>query len=520
VYKDLGAKILSKGELIFIGRENFMAYVKEFQYDVFISYAHADNLADAADKYWVLEFKKQLQAELKQRLGGSDDLAIFFDTVSPLNQQLDKFTNAASNSAIFLAVASPSYAGREWTIKELNAFTETKPDLQRLFVAECLPLGKGKSYPNPLQDHRRLHFWDSDSENSTEMRLSPVHDAAEFGKRIHQLGKQIQQQLELLAGQQLPETIEIIAPNVKTYVPNFSHDVLISYAAEDKNWMEALSDHLHKQLKQELETADGFNMTLATDLGDIEKTATLLIVATPKYLEHFQVQLEQSAKLIKKKTVFLVVYKPCERPESLKGLTPHKFWKADDLNDMLTYTGDEYVNAANKLAVTIAGRLKELKIVQDHQNELERLRKLQQAKANEENIQDISHTVVYLDFAPEDSKLADQIVSMLDKYGIKPVIPKLNNTDASNLRQYIENNILECDAILVLYENTPYRLALSHIKKCMSLENKRKKPFKVIAIHKAKENLDLGFDDLELQTFECPPDEIETYLPRFIEALS
>jgi TIR domain len=497
-----------------------MAYVKEFQYDVFISYAHADNSADAADKYWVLEFKKQLHAELKQRLGGSDDLTIFFDTVSPLNQQLDKFTNAASNSAIFLAVASPSYAAREWTIKELNAFTETKPDLQRLFVAECLPLGKGKSYPAPLQDHRRLHFWESDSENSTEMRLSPVHDAAEFGKHIHQLAKQIQQQLELLAGQQPPVTKEITVANVKTYVPNFSHDVLISYAAEDKNWTEALCDCLHKQLKQELNTADGFKMTLATNISDVGKTATLLIVASPKYVEHFQAQLEQSAEPIKQKTVFLVVYKPCERPESLKGLTPHKFWKDDDVNDMVTITGDEYVNAANKLATSIASRLKELKIEQDHQDELERLRELQLNQTNLENIPDIGNKLVYLHFAPEDSKLADQIVAMLDKYGIKPVVPKLNSQEAGNLRQCIENNILKCDAILVLYENTPYRLALSHIKKCMSLENKRKKPFKVIAIHKAKENLAFDFDDSELQTFECPPDEIEAYLPRFIEALS
>jgi TIR domain len=497
-----------------------MAYVKEFQYDVFISYAHADNSADAADKYWVLEFKKQLQAELKQRLGGSDDLAIFFDTVSPLNQQLDKFTNAASNSALFLAVASPSYAGREWTIKELNAFTETKPDLQRLFVAECLPLDKGKSYPNPLQDHRRLHFWDTDPVSSTEMRLSPIHDAEEFGKRIHHLAKQIQQQLELLAGQKTPVTTEITAASVKTFVPNFSHDVLISCATEDENWTKALADHLHKQLKQELGTADGFKMTLAIELSDIDKAATLLIVATPKYVEHFQAQLEQTAELIKQKTVFLVVYKPCERPESLKGLTPHKFWKADDLNDMLTITGDEYVNAANKLATTIAGRLKELEIEQIHRQKMAKLRELQRIKVNLKNIQDISNTLVYLHYAPEDSILADQIVAKLDKYGIKPVLSKLNNQEAGNLRQYVENNILTCDAILVLYENTPYRLALSHIKKCMSLENKRKKPFKVIAIHKAKENLSLGLEDIDLQMFECPPDEIETYLPRFIKALT
>jgi TIR domain len=248
-----------------------LAFVKKYQYDLFISYAHADNSADAADKSWVLQFKKLLQAELSQRLGGTDELKIFFDTGSPINQQLDNFTNAARNSAIFLAVASPSYAAREWTAKELDAFTSTRPKLERFFAIECLPLAEGKSYPVPLQNQLKVKFWDYDSSSSTAMRLSPVYNAEDFKSLIYWLADQIQRQLDFLAGQQPPVITEITTLSVKTFVPNFTHDLLISCAFEDENWTKALAEHLHKQLKQELGTADGFKVTLVTELSDTDK---------------------------------------------------------------------------------------------------------------------------------------------------------------------------------------------------------------------------------------------------------
>ncbi|WP_411726853.1 TIR domain-containing protein [Methyloglobulus sp.] len=498
-----------------------MAYVKNYEHDLFISYAHADNSADAADKYWVLQFKKQLHAELKLRLGGSDDLTIFFDTVSPFNQQLDKFLAAASNSAVFLAIASPSYASRPWTIKELNAFTATKPNLERLFVAECLPLDKGKSYPDPLQDHRRLHFWDSDSENSTEMRLSPVHDAAEFRKRIHQLAKQIQQQLELLADQQPPVTTGITAPNVKTFVQNFNHDVLISYAAEDKKWTEALCDYLQKHLKLELSTADGFKVTLAADINDIERAATIIIIASSTYYRQFQTQLEQSTGLTKEKTIW-VEYEACKRPDNLKGLPSYKFWDSTESEGMMPITGDAYFSTADKLATTIVNRLKELQEKQAHLQRLEQERVQQHLSRSQqpESGQTIN-AFVFLHSAPEDIGLSDEIASILDKNGIDCVWPIKRNNQVSptEIRQDIENNMLSCDAILLLYEQTTLMWAREQLVTCRRLLRKRTEPLKVIAVHKGQDKPDLDIQLSNLKIYSCPPEQIQGYLQQFMSAL-
>src|SRR5215472_5211678 len=82
-----------------------MAYVSGYDHDVFVSYAHADEAADASGK-WATQFVDCLRGALKLRLGGSEELRIFFDTESlGSNQQLGEMLTAARRSAVFLAIA-------------------------------------------------------------------------------------------------------------------------------------------------------------------------------------------------------------------------------------------------------------------------------------------------------------------------------------------------------------------------------------------------------------------------------
>src|ERR1700726_3554255 len=72
-----------------------MAYVPGYDHDVFVSYAHADEAADASGK-WATELVDRLRGALKHRLGGSEELRIFFDTASlRSNQQLEEMLTAA-----------------------------------------------------------------------------------------------------------------------------------------------------------------------------------------------------------------------------------------------------------------------------------------------------------------------------------------------------------------------------------------------------------------------------------------
>src|ERR1051326_1623375 len=100
-----------------------MAYVREFKNDVFVSYAHADNQPNPFGDRWVNEFVKNLETELRRRLGGTEDLRIFFDSRSLRgNDHLQVLLENARSSAVFVAIVSPSYVARTWTQDELAAF--------------------------------------------------------------------------------------------------------------------------------------------------------------------------------------------------------------------------------------------------------------------------------------------------------------------------------------------------------------------------------------------------------------
>ena len=168
-----------------------MAYVPGYDHDVFVSYAHADEAANSSGK-WATELVDRLHGALKHRLGGSEELSVFFDTAClGSNQQLEEMLTAARRSAVFLAIASRSYASRDWTRQELAAFVRIPEDTSRLFAIECLPLGEGERYPPPLQEHHRMTFWRAVSPSNTPVPLSLELDAGAFHQRIYDLAEQI-----------------------------------------------------------------------------------------------------------------------------------------------------------------------------------------------------------------------------------------------------------------------------------------------------------------------------------------
>ena len=87
-----------------------MSYVPGFKYDVFVSYAHVDNDPGGRDG-WVAMFTLDLERSLKQRLGGSEELAIFHDNFEAhnANYQLDNFDADVKSSAVLVSILSPSY---------------------------------------------------------------------------------------------------------------------------------------------------------------------------------------------------------------------------------------------------------------------------------------------------------------------------------------------------------------------------------------------------------------------------
>lgn len=173
-----------------------MAVVPGFDYDLFVSYAHVDDDASDGQMGWVTQFVRHLESALRQRLGGAEALKFFFDTrATGANYHLPELLTAVGRSVLFLAVGSPSYASRAWPHQELETFVRGVPDLSRLFLIECLPLGDGESYPPPLDDHLRLEFWKACGKRQIPMVISQTSDAQEFSTLVHALAADMKEAL-------------------------------------------------------------------------------------------------------------------------------------------------------------------------------------------------------------------------------------------------------------------------------------------------------------------------------------
>ena len=303
-----------------------------------------------------------------------------------------------------------------------------------------------------------------------------------------------------------------------SYVPGYRHDVFISFSDEDAEWFKALTEYLQKQLKQKLATADGFQLYTETDFNRLEHSATLLIIASPAYLQQYQAHLEQIGQFAKQKPVFLVECEAWKLPEILNGLSRCKFWRDDDLQGVMPLTGDAYIAKANELVTAMAKRLIELKAQQQRHQAIEQEREQQKQECAGQTIP----VSVFLNSAPEDLALTRKIKLLLKESGVECVIVPIERTgkvSAADISQDSEEKIKGCDAVLVLYDQTTAAWASKQIMDCLRLQRKRGEPLKIIALHKGQDQPELGIESDNLQIYRCPPKQIETYIPSFIEAL-
>lgn len=100
-----------------------MAYLKNFRWDVFLSYAHVDNdKTETQPRHWVTTFRDELYDALK-KLSGDREVAIFWDTDLRANQQFTTAIEAAiGGSAVLVALTSPTYLRSSYCQREVEAF--------------------------------------------------------------------------------------------------------------------------------------------------------------------------------------------------------------------------------------------------------------------------------------------------------------------------------------------------------------------------------------------------------------
>lgn len=304
--------------------------------------------------------------------------------------------------------------------------------------------------------------------------------------------------------------------NLATFVPGFANDIFISYSTEDKTFATRLINGLIPQLQQNLSTATDFRVITSNDLSKLESSALALVIASPNYCKQYATDLLNFKNHNDHSNLFVIEVKLCDpRPKELIGQKWYKLWDYDEHQGYISISDDEYVKTINILSSLISSKLISLK-----ENALS------QMKFDEERerlrFDSVKKDLVFINCSDEDYELSIKIKEMLRKKGVKCVVTPIKKSDANTARSYdainkdTEIKIKGCDAILVLYDNASPEYASAEILKCLQ---SKKDSVKVLALHKSKENPCLGYDDCDIEIYECPPENIETYLPKFVARL-
>jgi hypothetical protein len=144
-----------------------MAYLPNFDEDVFISYAHNDDDVFAPEQWgWVTRLHQDLEQRVRNYLGS--DVHFWRDCEIRNNEDFTKkIFNRLMRTATFLSVLSPSFLKREWCKRELESFSGhaesnmgilVDDERSRIFKVEKIPV-KRSELPPAMQGTKTYRFF-------------------------------------------------------------------------------------------------------------------------------------------------------------------------------------------------------------------------------------------------------------------------------------------------------------------------------------------------------------------------
>ena len=196
-----------------------MGHIPGFVHDIFISYAHVDNLsASPEEKKWVDQFHQYLEVHLSKRIGRIGAVKIWRDPNLDGNQLFDKtIKETIDQSALFIALTSNGYLASTYCCNELNWFqkkaSEEKCGLvigDRSRIFNCL-LNNIHYTKWPKEFSGTLGFTFNDATRKDQFGEPSLFEDKRFHHQLRELVDAIYplilefKQLQLSLNQEIPE---------------------------------------------------------------------------------------------------------------------------------------------------------------------------------------------------------------------------------------------------------------------------------------------------------------------------
>jgi hypothetical protein len=148
--------------------------------------------------------------------------------------------------------------------------------------------------------------------------------------------------------------------------------------------------------------------------------------------------------------------------------------------------------------------------------------KRQHAEAVKRTLQSSSFgadTLVFINTRPEDLNLALEIGKMIQEEGFGFSLPVLEGIPPAEIRQDLEENLLDCDAVIVLYASTTVRWVREQLLYCRRMQGRRERPLKIVAVFSKTNNQPLGMSLPNMQVLEFSSLRESNCVPILVQAL-
>jgi|GEM_PF-1496213 len=490
-----------------------MSFLSGYENDVFISYSYDDNAPGLIGEPWVTQFVGYIETSLRQRLGCGEELKVYFDCRDlSSNSVLENLLHQAKNSATFIAITSPSYVQREWTIKELEAFASVENYVDRLFVAEMLPLDAPMTYPDLLDGNSRIRYWkESGPESRVRMTITPETDLNIYTNRLLNMTDQIRKRLvqeHMLESGTLPKPTK---PAPKKTAPKTTepqdpgrvNTVLLCQSTDD---LEVESEQVRSYFEQ---------------MGIRVLPSMAYSQGGEEFVASFQADLDRADMVVQ-----LVSRSVGRMPPDLKqGYTLAQYERADQAEKPFTIWRHPEVNVEDVANSNYLNLLQDKRVITSSLESFKTeavamLNAFTTQPAPEEDDEDPIDSLVYINADRSDLAVAQEIQSQLQDHNIPVVMPTFEGS-AEEIRLDLEENLRESDAVLMVHGNAPTTWVRGNLRRLHKIVSMRDEDPSLVAMIRTPdaETSEVGISLPYVSTIDCSEHlDVETILGKLEEA--
>jgi hypothetical protein len=454
-----------------------MAYIPGFEHDIFISYAHLDDIPlEEEQEGWVTKLQVSLMALIPQKIGRAEGFSIWRDLKLKGNDEFaDTLDSAFRRSALMLTILTPSYLASMWCSKELEGFSsQPHPifgpkigDKNRVFKVMPSPDVPADEQPTSLKGSLSYQFYKINQIKMSEERFrrTTQQDSDQrYWSRLDDLARDIAnllKKMRRMATGEEPALVTVASTGPVVYLAEVTDDLI------DQR------DEVRRTLEQQ-------NVTVLPKV-ELQHSSPASVIAAREALVRAQLSVHLLGYYYGRKPVgedhsFIhlqyieALKESTRRPLAILSWLrkDFDFASADERQKEFLTSLEDNPSAGGELLKTGIEELKDT---------------IMAKVAPPSSLPLDEDSFFYISCTPDDSERARRILSCLRSENCQGIVSLAEGADEDALRKHHRANLRRCDVFMILYGCAPELWVQDRAIEAWEVAKRRKKKPMKMYVH-------------------------------------